>query len=287
MRIRWTAALAATATALALAACAPADDDTTPGAGDTSSAETTGASLQTITAGKLTIATSEPAYEPWVVDDDPTNGEGFETAVAYAVAERLGFAEEDVVWVRSTFEQLIAPGAKDFDFAINQVSITDERKQAVDFSSPYYETSQAVVTVAGSKAEGVTSVAELKDLKIGAMVGTTSLELAQEIIAPTTAIAVYNDNEAVKAALTGGLIDAFVADLPTALYISAVELDGGLVVGQLPDSAGGDAFGLVLDLGSPLTAAVTEAVDALREDGTLADIEARWLTDAAGAPVLQ
>jgi polar amino acid transport system substrate-binding protein len=287
MRIRWTAALAATATALALAACAPADDDTTPGAGDTSSAETTGASLQTITAGKLTIATSEPAYEPWVVDDDPTNGEGFETAVAYAVAERLGFAEEDVVWVRSTFEQLIAPGAKDFDFAINQVSITDERKQAVDFSSPYYETSQAVVTVAGSKAEGVTSVAELTDLKIGAMVGTTSLELAQEIIAPTTAIAVYNDNEAVKAALTGGLIDAFVADLPTALYISAVELDGGLVVGQLPDSAGGDAFGLVLDLGSPLTAAVTEAVDALREDGTLADIEARWLTDAAGAPVLQ
>lgn len=273
MRIRLT--LAVTAVALSLAACAP--EESTGDAGG----------LATVTDGKLTIATSEPAYEPWVVDDDPTTGKGFESAVGYAVAEQLGFDAADVVWVRGTFEQFIAPGAKDYDIAINQVSITDERAEAVDFSSAYYTTTQAVVTVAGSKAEGVTSVAELKDLKIGAMVGTTSLTLAEEIIAPSQEIAVFNDNEGVKAALNGGLIDAFVADLPTALYISAVELDGGVLVGQLPDSAGGDKFGLVLDKGSALTAAVTEAVDALRADGTLADLESEWLTDTAGAPVLK
>ncbi len=282
MRIRLTAALAVTAVALGIAACAPEDGSAAPGsttAGESASA--------TVTEGKLTVATSEPAYEPWVLDDDPTTGEGFEAAAAYAVAEQLGFARGDVVWVRGTFEQFIAPGAKDYDFAINQISITDERSEAVDFSSSYYDTTQAVVTVAGSKAEGVTSVAELKDLKIGAMVGTTSLTLAEEIIDPSQDIAVYNDNEGVKAALDGGLIDAFVADLPTALYIASVELDGGVLVGQLPDSAGGDQFGLVLDKGSALTPAVTEAVDALREDGTLAALESQWLTDAAGAPVLK
>jgi polar amino acid transport system substrate-binding protein len=300
MRTRF-AVLAATAAALVLAACAPADEtpaapttggETTTAASQTSAAgtptTTAAADLETITAGKLTIATSEPSYEPWMVDDDPTNGKGFETAVAYAVADQLGYSHDDVVWVRDTFDQIIAPGVKDFDFAINQVSITDERKASLDFSSPYYETTQAVVTVAGSKADGVTTIAGLKDLKLGAMVGTTSLTVAQDIIAPTTEIAVYNDNEGVKQALGAGLIDAFVIDLPTALYIAAAELDNGVVVGQLPGStAGGDQFGLVLDKGSPLTAAVTSAVDALREDGTLADLESQWLTDAAGAPVLQ
>ncbi len=265
-----------------------AADEATSAAEETTASDDSAADeLETLTPGKLTFATSEPVYEPWMVDDDPTNQKGFESAVAYAVAEQLGFAADDVVWVRNTFDQIIAPGAKQFDVAINQVSITDERKQSLDFSSPYYETSQAVVTVEGSAAEGVTTVAGLKDLKIGAMVGTTSLDLAQQIIAPTSEISVFNDNEGAKAALTGGLIDALVADLPTALYITSAELDNGVVVGQLPDSAGGDAFGLVLDLGSPLTAPVTAAVDALREDGTLADLEAEWLTDAAGAPVLK
>jgi polar amino acid transport system substrate-binding protein len=276
MRTRSAVLAAVAAATFALAGCA-----------EESPAPADGGDLATVTEGKLTIATSEPAYEPWVVGDDPSTGEGFESAVGYAVAEQLGFAAEDVVWVRGTFEQFIAPGAKDFDFAINQVSITDERKEAVDFSSAYYTTAQAVVTVAGSAAEGVTSVADLKDLKIGAMVGTTSLTLAEEIIAPTSDIQVFNDNEGVKQALAAGLIDAFVADLPTALYITAVELEEGVVVGQLPDSAGGDQFGLVLDLGSALTEPVTAAVEALREDGTLADLEAQWLTDVAGAPVLE
>lgn len=277
-RARWTT-LAALA-ALALAACAPTED-----AG--SSDDATDGSLPTVTDGVLTIATSDPAYEPWVVDNDPTTGEGFESAVAYAVADQLGFDEDHVEWTVASFDQIIAPGAKDFDIAINQVSISDERKANLDFSSPYYTTSQAVVTLEGAAGADATTLADLKALKIGAMVGTTSLTAAQETIDPTTPVSPFNDNDQVKQALTAGLVDAIVVDLPTALYITAAELDGGILLGQLPDSAGGDQFGLVLDKGSALTAAVTDAVDALSEDGTLGDLEAEWLTDAAGAPVLQ
>jgi polar amino acid transport system substrate-binding protein len=274
---RWTT-LAAIA-ALALAACAPTDD---AGSSDTA----TDGSLPTIKDGVLTIATSDPAYEPWVVDSDPTNGEGFESAVAYAVADQLGFDKDHVEWTVASFDQIIAPGAKDFDFAINQVSISDEREANLDFSSPYYTTAQAVVTLEGSAGAGAKTLAELKGLKIGAMVGTTSLTAAQESIAPSTPVSPFNDNDQVKQALIAGLVDAIVVDLPTALYITAAELDGGIIVGTLPDSAGGDQFGLVLDKGSKLTTPVSEAVDALRENGTLADLEAQWLTDAAGAPVL-
>ena len=274
---RWTS-LAAIAV-LSLAACAPTDD--------AASDDATDGSLATIKDGVLTIATSDPAYEPWVVDSDPTNGEGFESAVAYAVADQLGFDKDHVEWTVASFDQIIAPGAKDFDFAINQVSISDERKANLDFSSPYYTTAQAVVPLEGSAGADATSIADLKGLKIGAMVGTTSLTAAQETIDPTTPVSPFNDNDQVKQALSSGLVDAIVVDLPTALYITAAELDGGKVLGQLPDSAGGDQFGLVLDKGSKLTAPVTAAVDALDEDGTLGDLEAKWLTDAAGAPVLQ
>ena len=291
MRIRWNSLVAATAAALVLAACAPADEGSTSPATD--AAPTTAATTQspavlaTLTPGKLTIGTSEPAYEPWMVDDDPTNQKGYESAVAYAVAEKLGFAADDVVWVRDTFEQIIAPGAKDFDLAINQVSITDERKASLDFSSSYYDTAQAVVTLSSSPAADATSLADLKAVKIGATVGTTSLTSAQRTIAPTTDVQVFNDNDQLVQALQAGLVDAIVLDLPTALYVGGVELDGGVVVGQLADSAGGDSFGFVLDKGSSLTAPVTAAVDALRADGTLANLQAKWLTDAAGAPVLQ
>ncbi|GIG19550.1 amino acid ABC transporter substrate-binding protein [Cellulomonas chitinilytica] len=280
-RARWTAlAAVAAAAALALAACAPTDDagsDATPSDG----------TLTTVTPGVLTVATSDPAYEPWVVDDDPTTGKGFEAAVAYAVAEQLGFDKEHVTWEVASFEQIIAPGAKTFDIAINQVSISDERKANLDFSSPYYETAQAVVTLEGTAGETAKSLAALQGLRIGAMVGTTSLTAAQDTIDPATPVSVFNDNDQAKQALTSGLVDAIVVDLPTALYLTSAELDGGILVGQLPDSAGGDQFGLVLDKGSALTGPVTEAVDALRANGTLAKLEATWLTDAAGAPVLK
>lgn len=279
MRMIRVLALAAMS-ALALAACAPVDSTST-------SASTSSGTLPTLTAGKLTIGTSDPGYAPWVVDNTPSNGKGFESAVAYAVAKKLGFAATDVVWVPVSFEQAIAPGAKTFDFDINQVSISPERAKSVDFSSSYYDTAQAVVTTKGSKAASAKSLADIKGLKIGAMVGTTSLQVAQDVITPSQEVAAFNDNDQVKQALTSGLVDAIVVDLPTALYITAAELTDGVLVGQLPAGSSPDKFGLVLDKGSALTSPVTVAVDALRKDGTLTALETTWLTDAAGAPVLK
>jgi len=240
----------------------------------------------TITEGKLTIGTGNPAYSPWVLNDAPESGEGFEAAVAYAVAEKLGFAKEDVVWVRTTFDEAIAPGQKNFDFNLQQYSITEERKANVDFSSPYYETAQVVVTTEGSAAAGATSIADLQGYLIGAATGTTSFDAIGSVIAPTQDAAAFNSNDDAKAALTNGQVDAIVLDLPTALYASCCELDGGKIIGQLPTAAKGDQFGLVLDKGSKLTAAVTKALDDLRADGTLAKLEEKWLTADAGVPVL-
>jgi len=247
----------------------------------------TSVSGDTITAGKLTIGTGNPAYEPWVVGDDPASGKGFEAAVAYAVAEKLGFKAADVVWVRTTFDEAIAPGSKNFDFNLQQYSITDERKANVDFSSAYYETAQVVVTVAGSPAASATSIADLKGYLLGAATGTTSYDAIGSVIKPTQKAQAFNSNDDAKAALTNGQVDAIVLDLPTALYASCCELNGGKIVGQLPTAAKGDQFGLVLDKGSKLTTAVTKAVDDLRADGTLAKLEEKWLTADAGVPVLK
>jgi polar amino acid transport system substrate-binding protein len=276
------AGIAASTLAVSLAACAPAETET---AETTEPAETS--ELQTLTPGKLTIGTGLPAYEPWVVGDAPESGEGFEAAVAYAIAAELGFAPEDVVWVRTTFDEAIQPGAKNFDFNLQQYSITEERKANVDFSSPYYLTTQTVITVAGSAAEGVTDLAGLKGLLIGAATGTTSLAAIEDIIQPTAGAQAFNSNDDAKAALANGQVDAIVVDLPTAFYLTAVELEGGKILGQIEGAESGDSFGLVLDKGSPLTAAVSAAIDRLRESGKLAEIEAKWLADYAGAPVLK
>ena len=274
---------ASAAVALSLTACAPAQSEVSPEASPEASSET----LQTITEGKLTIGTGLPAYEPWVVGDAPESGEGFEAAVAYAIAAELGFAPEDVIWVRTTFDEAIAPGAKNFDFNLQQYSITEERKAAVDFSSPYYLTTQTVITIAGSPAEGATSIADLQGLLIGAATGTTSLSAIENVIKPTAGAQAFNSNDDAKAALAAGQVDAIVVDLPTAFYLTAVELEGGKILGQLEGAEAGDSFGLVLDKGSPLTARVSAAVDALRANGTLAAIEAKWLAEYAGAPVLK
>ncbi|NUT58438.1 MAG: amino acid ABC transporter substrate-binding protein [Agromyces sp.] len=266
------------AAGLALAGCASS------GSSDASSE----AAGEYVTPGKLTIGTGEPAYFPWVQDDDPESGEGFEAAVAYAVAAQLGFDEGDVEWVRTTFDQAIAPGPKDFDFNLQQFSITPEREEAVDFSSPYYETTQVVITVDGSPAAGASSIADLKGLLICAQTGTTSLDAIDEVIAPTAGAQVFNTNDDAKLALQSGTVDAIVVDLPTAFYLTAVELEGGEIIGQLPEtSAGGDQFGLVLAKDSPLTEQVTAAVDALREDGTLDELAAEWLGGDDAAPVLE
>lgn len=257
------------------------------GCGGTEETAAGDAELQTVTPGKLTIATGEPAYEPWVLNDDPAAGEGFEAAVAYAVAAELGFAKEDVVWVRTPFDTVIAPGPKDFDFNIQQFSITDDRKKAVDFSSPYYVTSPALISAEGNKGADATDIAGLEGTIIGVASGTTTLNAITDIIGETAEIQVFNSNEDAVQALAAGNIDLLAVDLPTALYLAFVEIENGVVVGQLQSTAGGDEFGLLLEKDSPLTAAVTAAVDALRDNGTLAKLEAQWLTDSAGAPVLK
>ena len=272
--LRIIAAAGAAALALGLAACAP-------------SAGTAGPDDGYVTEGKLTIGTGQPAYYPWVIDDAPESGEGFEAAVAYAVAEELGFAKDDVVWVRSTFEQAVAPGAKDFDVNLQQFSITEERRANVDFSSPYYETTQVVITTATSRAADATSIADLKDLLIGAQTGTTSFDAVEQQIAPTAGAQVFTTNDDAKLALESGTVDAIVVDLPTAFYLTGEELTEGKIIGQLPQGGGGgDEFGLVLAKDSPLTAPVTAAVDALRENGTLQALADEWLADAASAPPL-
>ena len=268
------------ATALVLSGCAKSDSATTD-----SAASCTKADLSTLTAGKLTIATGQPAYYPWIIDDKPETGNGFEGAVAYAVAKQLGFADTDVVWVRTTFDSAVTPGEKSFDFNLQQFSITADRSKAVDFSTPYYTAPQAIVSYKGSKIEGKTSIADLKSAKLGAAVGTTSLDAIQNQIGITPQV--FNDNAAGVSALKNGQIDGLVVDLPTAFYLSGVEVTNGLIVGQLPSTGSGDQFGLLLSKGSALTSCVSSAVDAIIADGTLAAITDKWLATDAGAPVLK
>lgn len=280
-------ALAVLATAaLAVSACAP-QESSSDSSGSAGGGSCTPEDLDTVTADTFTVATDSPAYEPWFADDDPTNGEGYESAVAYAVAEQLGYAADQVEWTSVLFNNAITPGDKDFDVDINQFTITDEREQAVDFSSPYYTATQAVITTAGSAADGATSLADLAGLRIGAQVATTSLQVLTDVIAPDAGPVVFNTNDDAKLALQNGQVDAIVVDLPTAFYITAAELDDGVIVGQVADSgASGDQFGLLLAKDSPLTDCVSQAVDALEEDGTLADLQDQWLSQAGDAPVL-
>ncbi|MFE3878807.1 ABC transporter substrate-binding protein [Kitasatospora sp. NPDC059146] len=279
--------------AAVLSGCAP-QDAKSDGAAASGAPGTAGAAagcapgaLATRTAGKLTVGTDKPAYDPWFSEDKPENGKGFESAVAYAVAEKLGYPKDKVGWVVAPFGKATAPGAKDFDFDINQVSISDERKQAVDFSSGYYDVRQAVIALKGSKAAGAKSVADLKGAKLGAQVGTTSLDTITDTIKPSTQPAVFDSNDLAKAALKNGQVEALVVDLPTAFYITGAEVPEAQVVGQFASASKAEQFGLVLDKGSRLTPCVSQAVDALRADGTLAGLEKQWLSDAVSAPVLK
>lgn len=273
------------ALALALSACSGTSTPASSGAAAASASASGPASLTTITAGKLTVATGQPAYSPWVDDDKPESGKGFESAVTYAVAKQLGYSASDVVWVRSTFDSAITPGAKPWDLNIQQFSITAARKNAVDFSSPYYTTTQAVVTTKGSKADGVTTLAGLKGLTIGVAAATTSLQVVTDKIG---APKVYNSNDDAVQALKTKQIDAIVTDLPTAFYVAGAQLDNGVVVGQIADSTtGGDQFAFVLPKGSKLTAPVSAAVDAITTSGELKTITDKWLSSEVDAPVLQ
>jgi polar amino acid transport system substrate-binding protein len=273
---------------LLLGACGPEEDEPDEPAAQASGEDPCAKeSLPVLADGVLTVATDQPAFEPWFVDNDPTNEKGFESAVAYAVAEELGFDETELVWVVEPFNKSYAPGPKDFDFDINQISITPKREEAVDFSDGYYDVNQALVARKDSPVAGAASLDDLKDAKLGAQVGTTSYAYITQYIEPDEQPFTYDNTNDAKSALNAGQIDGIVVDLPTAFYISAVEIPGSSVVGQFPSQGEAEQFGLLFEEGSPLVDCVNEALAALKEDGTLAAIQDEWLSQAVSAPVLE
>jgi polar amino acid transport system substrate-binding protein len=257
------------------------------------------ASLTTVTSGTVTIGTDNPAYppyfeppasgsapKPWELGD-PTNGQGFESAFAYALADKLGFSKDKVTWIVVPFDTSYAPGPKKFDIDVNQVSYTADRAKAVDLSDGYYTLSQSVVALKANPIAGAKSVADLKQYRFGAQVGTTSLDTINNVIAPTAQAKVYNTNDAAIAALKAKQIDGLVVDLPTAFYVTAAQVDNSVIVGQFAPPTGADAehFSVVLAKGSPLTTCVNTAIAAMKSDGSLDQITKEWLSDKANAPV--
>jgi polar amino acid transport system substrate-binding protein len=277
--------------ALAATACAPVDEESGDTAADptpTSAEQCATDSLPVLEPGTLTVGTDSPAYEPWFSGNDPTNGKGYESAVAYAVAEELGFSEDQVTWVKVPFNSSYKPGPKDFDFDINQISITPERAEVVDFSDGYYEASQAVIALDDSAIADATTVAELADHDLGAQTGTTSLTVIRDVVQPAEDPAVFEDTNAAKQALLNGQVDGILADLPTAFYITAVEIPKATLIGQFrPETGEPEEFGMLFEKGSELVPCVNEALATLREDGTLDDIEQQWLSDVVDVPELQ
>lgn len=270
-------------TALALMAVACSSDEGGSGGGDSCEIE----DLDLTTAGTLTVATGEPVFPPWMIDDDPTNGDGFESAVVYAVAEEMGFTADQVTWARTGFDEVIVAGAKNWDFNIQQFSITEARDEVVDFSDGYYQVRQAIVGYGDSAAVGASSVSDLRDLKIGAQIGTTSLDYIENIIQPSESAAVYDDNAAAKAALDAGQIDAIVFDLPTAYFVTAVEIEGSVILGQLEDvGSAPEELGMLFEEGSTLVPCVNAALSTLRADGTLGEIEQEWLAQGGDIPTI-
>lgn len=242
----------------------------------------------TLNDGELVIATGEPAFPPYVIDDDPESGEGFEAAVAYAIAAEMGFGDDDVTWIRTPFDLAFAPGLKDFDFNLQQIDITEERARAVSFSAPYYQATQAIVGPADSPAAEATSLSDLQGLRLGVATGSTSLVFVEEIIVPDEAMQVYNSNADAVAALMADQIDAIVTDLPTALYLAAVELDDGAVFGQFPvtEQTAGAPWGLVFELDNPLVDCANLAILNLRQSGELDAITEEWMTASVDVPFI-
>ncbi|MEA2400404.1 MAG: polar amino acid transport system substrate-binding protein [Thermoleophilaceae bacterium] len=273
-----------------LAACGSGDNNDNGGGSTKTTADQASActkgQLALTTSGQLTVGTDKPAFPPYFEDDDPTNGKGFESAVAYAVAKQLGFGNAEVKWTVVPFNSSYAPGPKKFDFDINQISITPPREKVVDFSSPYYTAPQAVVVPKGSDLAGASSLADLKDATIGVQIGTTSLDAAREVIKPNNDVKVFNDSNDVVTALKQNQVDAVVLDLPTAFYLTAAQVPGAKIVGQF-SAPGGDQFGLLLAKGSKLTPCVNDALAKLDSSGELQQITEKWMGAAAGAPELR
>jgi polar amino acid transport system substrate-binding protein len=281
---------------LLAAGCGGDDDDGDAAGGTTTTAEAScdKESLELVNAGQLTIGTDNPAFPPWFEGTkefdpwDPTTTptkKGYEQETAYAIAEQLGFTDDEVKWTVIPFNQSFRPGPKSFDFDINQISYKPQRAEAVDFSDSYYDVEQAIVTVEGSKIDAAASIADLEDAKLGAQIGTTSLEAINDTIQPSSEPSVYDTNNDAISGLKAKQVDGIVVDFPTALFMAAVQLDNGKVVGRLPAAEGGEYFGVVLEKDSSLTECVNEAIQAIKDDGTLDELEQKWLTGSA--PVLE
>jgi polar amino acid transport system substrate-binding protein len=286
---------------LALVAAGCGGDDEDEAAAPATTAETTAASddcaqenLELVNAGNLTIGTDNPAYPPWFGGpekapwkiSDPRSGQGFESAVAYAVAGELGFQRGDVEWVVVPFNNSFKPGPKNFDFDINQISYSDERAQAVDFSDSYYDVNQAVVALNDSKIAGAKSIADLEDAKLGAPVGTTSYQYIVDNVKPSQQPGVYDTLNDGVSALKAKQIDGLVVDLPTAFFVTAAQVENSKIVGQFPAAGEQERFGMVFEKDSTLDDCVNEALAALKDDGKLEQIQQEWLSDKASAPVL-
>jgi polar amino acid transport system substrate-binding protein len=261
------------------------DDSSSTGATTASAANCTPSKLDTHTAGTLTVATDEPAYPPYFIDNDPSNGKGFESAVAFAIGKQLGYDKSEVKWTVESFNTSFAPGPKDFDFDVNEISITPVREKAVDFSKPYYTANQAVVALKDSEAAKATSIEELKDTKIGVQIGTTSLDAVEEVIDPSTEPQVFNNSNDVVTALKNGEVEAVVVDVPTALYLTAAQVEDAGIVGQF-SAPGGDQWGALLAKDSSLTPCVDMAIEKMEASGELEALTKQWMSKAAGAPEL-
>ena len=279
---------------LVVVACG-GDDDSSGGGGDSSGSQPERGSyadlcgskdrLALVNSGQLTVGTDKPAFPPYFVDNDPTNGKGFESAVAYAVADKLGFPKSEVKWTVVPFNSSYAPGPKKFDFDINQISVTPARKKVVDFSDPYYVAPQGVVTGKGSTLK-VSKISDLKDAEIGVQIGTTSLDAVKNVVMPSKDPKVFNDSNDVVTALKQNQVDAIVTDLPTAFYITAAQVPGSTIVGQF-NTGEGDSFGLLLEKDSHLTPCLDKAIGELTASGELKKITDKWMGKAAGAPELE
>jgi polar amino acid transport system substrate-binding protein len=267
-----------------LAGCGSPESSSSTGAASASNCDPS--HLKTQTKGTLTVATSKPAYPPYFIHNDPTNDKGFESAVAYAIGDKLGFQPAKVTWASEPFNASFAPGPKDFDFDVNQISITPARSKQVDFSAPYYTANQAVVALPGTDAAKAKTLDDLKSVTFGVQIGTTSLDAVKAEIRPSTPPRVFQNSNDVVTALKNNQVDAVVVDLPSALYLTAVQVPNGEIVGQFP-APGGDTWGALMEKGSPLAACVSKAVEDLRSSGELQKINQRWMSQAASAPLLR
>ena len=246
----------------------------------------------------LTVGTGDPAFPPWweggTSDEhpkwklnDPYLGRGFEGAVTFEVAERLGFPEHRVRFVPIDFNDSFAPGPKGFDFVLQQISYLPERTEGVDFSDGYYDVNQALVSVQGSPIAIATSLEELNDARLGAPIGTTSLKYIEDHIEPSTQPTVYDDLSAAVQGLKNGQVDGIVVDLPSASYITEEQLSKGVIVGRLPTAGSQEHFAMAFEKGSPLVECVNLALQEMKEDGTLDQIRREWLSDKTDAPLIE